>query len=337
MSEEHEYKILRELIYLYKNHPCLWDAKSLDYRCTSKKNLAWRILHAKYRELEPEADLSHLKRKIDNMKSCYQRELRKVNKSLLECTSKDDIHEPTLWYFKLFSFLDTKKEMKIDPENYDEFLSKKKQYFQEEQQGSDEQQKDEVYMIIVDDEYEPAKKISRTKSKTPEHLENYEKDWEISRYTQKLKESIQNTPKGDKESAKAHQINPFAVYIGKQLEEMSPYQRKVAEKVISEVIFLGKTDGLNFHSRVESKPRPANTPNLSPPGKSTPKAKKKTTPRRKITKNVTPVKYFPEHKVPQKTRFIDVNGEPSLLIPRPSPDPLPADNSDSFSESDGSV
>ncbi|XP_075983927.1 uncharacterized protein LOC142981717 [Anticarsia gemmatalis] len=44
----------------------------------------------------------------------------------------------------------------------------------------------------------------------------------------------------------------FALYVGEQLESIETFQRQVAEKLISEVLFLAKTGHLNFDSRVET-------------------------------------------------------------------------------------
>lgn len=54
--------------------------------------------------------------------------------------------------------------------------------------------------------------------------------------------------------------NSFVVYVGEQLDSMSTSQRQVAEKLISDVIFLGKTGNLNFDSRVETSSKKQTAP-----------------------------------------------------------------------------
>ncbi|XP_037295770.1 uncharacterized protein LOC115455511 isoform X2 [Manduca sexta] len=46
-------------------------------------------------------------------------------------------------------------------------------------------------------------------------------------------------------------LNPFGVYVGEQLLEMNNFQRQVAEKLISDVIFLAKSEALGFDSKVK--------------------------------------------------------------------------------------
>lgn len=50
--------------------------------------------------------------------------------------------------------------------------------------------------------------------------------------------------------------NSFGIYVGQKIEEIPSGQRDIAEKLISDVIFLAKTNNLRFDSRIE-------TPSLS--------------------------------------------------------------------------
>lgn len=45
--------------------------------------------------------------------------------------------------------------------------------------------------------------------------------------------------------------NSFGEYIGKELENVESFQRHVAEKLISEVLFLARTGNLTFDTKIE--------------------------------------------------------------------------------------
>ncbi|XP_063836632.1 uncharacterized protein LOC135085761 isoform X1 [Ostrinia nubilalis] len=229
VSEIDERRVVKELIELYRNLPCLWDMRSEDYRFVKKKNLAWGMLLEKLKEIDPDANIYSVKRKIDNLRNGYKRELKKVRKSLQQSKSEEDVHEPSLWYFKLLDFLSDRKY-----------------------EISEDSQSDDVYMVIVDDKYQSSSQVKQSQENELEKQKQY--------YTEELKRSLQ---KGDLTIRETRSLdtNPFAVYVGKQLDEMTPFQRKVAEKVISEVLFLGKTESLNFDSKVVT---PTETPRPEP-------------------------------------------------------------------------
>ncbi|XP_046976403.1 E3 ubiquitin-protein ligase arkadia-C-like [Vanessa cardui] len=79
---------------------------------------------------------------------------------------------------------------------------------------------------------------------------------------EKKKEALIDTAQGlllrndRKESHK--KINSFGLYVGEQLDQVETFQRQVAEKLISDVLFLAKTGNLNFESRVETTTRSRN-------------------------------------------------------------------------------
>jgi hypothetical protein len=53
----------------------------------------------------PEADIEFVKSKINNFRTNFRKELRKVESSKTAGKGADEICEPTLWYYKLLLFL----------------------------------------------------------------------------------------------------------------------------------------------------------------------------------------------------------------------------------------
>lgn len=104
---------IEEFINLYRQNPCLWNVRSQEYRDREKKRLAYKVLAKKLQEREPDADREAVIRKINNLRTSYRKEVRKVWK----VTAKGGSYTPTLWYFDLFSFLigmETRKNRKFE-------------------------------------------------------------------------------------------------------------------------------------------------------------------------------------------------------------------------------
>lgn len=69
---------------------------------------------------------------------------------------------------------------------------------------------------------------------------------EIERKKAKLKDTAQELRDTRSKS------NSFGVYVGEELEKLNTFQRQIAEKLISEVLFLGKTENLDLNSKIET-------------------------------------------------------------------------------------
>ncbi|XP_068212540.1 uncharacterized protein [Palaemon carinicauda] len=98
-------EVLGEFIELYKSEPCLWKVKADEYHDRDKRNAAYRILAMKLKEIEPDADETLVKKKINSLRSNVRKEQRKIESSMKSGASADNVYKPSLWYFKLFDFL----------------------------------------------------------------------------------------------------------------------------------------------------------------------------------------------------------------------------------------
>ena len=94
-----------EFIEIYKSEPCLWKVKSDDYHNRDKRNAAYKKLIEKLQEIQPEANLDMVKKKINNMRSNVRKEQKKIDSSMKSGASTDDVYKPALWYFHFLNFL----------------------------------------------------------------------------------------------------------------------------------------------------------------------------------------------------------------------------------------
>ena len=84
-------EFLTEFIHMYRKYPCLWKVKSKEYSDRVKKNLAYEHLKIKLKEIV---------KKINSVRSCFRKELQKVNDSKTFGAGADDTYTPSLWYFQ---------------------------------------------------------------------------------------------------------------------------------------------------------------------------------------------------------------------------------------------
>lgn len=104
MAFEFDKTFVADFIDEYKNHPALWNIKSVISKNKHLRNKGIEALVLKCKERIPEADDSFVKKKINNLRTAYKRELAKVRASKRTGSSADEIYTPTLWYFDLLSF-----------------------------------------------------------------------------------------------------------------------------------------------------------------------------------------------------------------------------------------
>nr|CAI5843165.1 unnamed protein product [Callosobruchus analis] len=94
-----------DFIESYREQVCLWDVKSKDYSNKQKRNASYEMLLQKLKEINPQATIEILKKKINNMRTAFRRELKKENVQSSKGTGQGgDTYQPTLWYFDLLLF-----------------------------------------------------------------------------------------------------------------------------------------------------------------------------------------------------------------------------------------
>jgi len=100
-------EFLTEFIHTYREYPCLWKVKSKEYSYRVKKNLAYEQLTTKLKEIDPDANKEEEIKKINSLRSCFRKELKKVNDSKTSGAGADDTYEytPNVWYFQELLFL----------------------------------------------------------------------------------------------------------------------------------------------------------------------------------------------------------------------------------------
>ncbi|XP_061402549.1 uncharacterized protein LOC133338388 [Musca vetustissima] len=94
-----------EFIDLYKSLPELWKRDAEEYGNRHIRKKAYEVMVDKYNEIDKEANIYTVKKKINNMRTAFRRELNKMRKSEQNASSPNEIYTPTLWYYSHLEFL----------------------------------------------------------------------------------------------------------------------------------------------------------------------------------------------------------------------------------------
>ena len=89
---------LLEFIELFRQEECLWKVKSKDYYNRSKKDASYGTLIGKVQEDEPDATRDTVVKKINNSRSAFRKEHKKVIKSQVSGAGAEEMYAPRLWY-----------------------------------------------------------------------------------------------------------------------------------------------------------------------------------------------------------------------------------------------
>ncbi|KAJ8926227.1 hypothetical protein NQ314_021415 [Rhamnusium bicolor] len=104
MATLNKTEFITEFIELYRQLPCLWKVKGKSYSNRHEKNKAYGKLLSFYKTGDENATVDSVKNKINNLRSAFRKELKKVRKSKRSGEGSDSVYEPTLWYFNLLLF-----------------------------------------------------------------------------------------------------------------------------------------------------------------------------------------------------------------------------------------
>ncbi|XP_063383498.1 uncharacterized protein LOC134669806 [Cydia fagiglandana] len=224
-----------EFLDLYRENTCLWDIQSNTYMRRDLRNASYNLLLEKYREIEPNATLDMVKKKIDIFRTGYRREVKKINESRVNSTSSGYEYKPTLWYFDKLTFLDFQGDISDIKDSYEsddqaiEYIDLPVEYPEEEEEP-DPVVKYRLKMRNVNPKPRP-------------------------RPRQRPYAREQNSPPCDSKqpSFPGEAEDDCASYCSSlklQMRELDTQQKFIAQKLISDVIFLARTSQLTLDSSI---------------------------------------------------------------------------------------
>ncbi|XP_063535919.1 uncharacterized protein LOC134745769 [Cydia strobilella] len=222
-----------EVLDLYRENTCLWDIQSSSYMRRDLRNASYNVLLEKYRDIEPNATLDMVKRKIDIFRTGYRREVKKINESRLNSTSGYE-YKPTLWYFDKMTFLDFQGDTSDIKDSYESDDQQAIEYIDIPEEYPEEEEPDPVVKYRL--------KMRNTKPRPRPRQRPYARE-------------RQNSPPCDSKqpSFSGESENDCASYCASlklQMRGLDTQQKYIAQKLISDVIFLARTSQLTLDSSI---------------------------------------------------------------------------------------
>ncbi|XP_049877503.1 uncharacterized protein LOC126374823 [Pectinophora gossypiella] len=241
-----ERNVIVEVLEHYRKLPYLWNPTHKLYTNKNARRQGLQIMLTSWRKLEPNASIECIRKKLNNWRAAYRRERKKVEDSMSTASEPDEIHKPNLWYYNYLTFIhDDCPVLSKDSDDEHEIgnFSQDGNDNDDRDNGVDEEgddADDDVSEGDDDTEEEPEKKprISakrNNKDRLPKHDQQVEPD--------------QVFPINDESSA-----DLYGRAIGSQLKELSKFQRCLAEKLISEIMFYAKLDQLTIGTSITLEP-----------------------------------------------------------------------------------
>ena len=100
-----EREFISLLIELYRAQPELWKVKSKDYFNRTKKQMALEKILNALRTVKPNYTLDELKKKINCLRTNFNREYKAIESKKKSGAGVDEIPVPSLWYYNDFNHL----------------------------------------------------------------------------------------------------------------------------------------------------------------------------------------------------------------------------------------
>nr|CAH7755426.1 unnamed protein product [Callosobruchus chinensis] len=232
-------EFLADFIDLYRQNECLWKIKSKDYSDKQKKSAAYDILIGKLKEVEPEANKNMVLKKINSLRTCFRKELKKYNASLKSETGTGEVHKPNLWYFDLLLFLNDQETPRQGRDTMNE----------NEDLDSEDTQDDNT--VITSDIITP--KTSRPASAPLPTVSKKKKQDRSDEVLEVIAESLQS------KAAVVGRYDAYGKHIGQELEELPPQMAIHCKRLINEVIYQAQAGALTAQSKIVSEPEPIST------------------------------------------------------------------------------
>lgn len=107
-----------------------------------KRNAALDKLLTKYKEIDDKANHHIVLKKINSLRTAYNKEKKKVEDSKRSGASADAVYEPKLWYYKELSFINDQNLARASISTIDD----------EEEEADEEQQIEQEHTVSAQNE-----------------------------------------------------------------------------------------------------------------------------------------------------------------------------------------
>ncbi|XP_034840503.1 uncharacterized protein [Maniola hyperantus] len=237
-------KAIKDLLRMYREAPCLWDQTDLLYMNKEARKEAFQAILKKMKTYHEDITLDIVKRKLENMRATYKREVRRM---LAARQRGEDGYRTTLWYFDLMAFIDGGSVTNVQSSRVTDDNDDEENEEDEDQDNEDTHAETEYpyYAEYLEDDPKP-KKSRKSHSIVTKKVKQEDTQPNISGVFLTNPEHEEPVLFSENNEAVA-----FGKALGYQLKEIEGIQRVIAEKLISDVIFNARLNKLTTNSTVQ--------------------------------------------------------------------------------------
>ncbi|EDW69570.1 uncharacterized protein [Drosophila virilis] len=242
-----------EFFDAYRQLPALWRVTDEVYKNHRMKKAAYDRLLECYRKIDPKATVEVMRRRINGIRTCFRRELRKVEQSEQIAHQTDDVYVPHLWYFNELSFLraDDSRITRVShlSDVSDKFWNETDPDPQADDEFSNNDLKDDEEMENISEPevkvFEPALPVSNGSPVNQSPVDHLPPPVEpsINVATQFQPQVAPNLNHSSRDEA-----DIFAEGWAITYRKLDGRNKLLAKKAIEEILFLGQINKLEFNS-----------------------------------------------------------------------------------------
>ncbi|CAH0562766.1 unnamed protein product [Brassicogethes aeneus] len=225
---------LTEFIELYRSLPCLWKVKSKEYSDRTKKDKAYEAMVAKLQEIDANANRETVKKKIDSMRGCFRKEMKKMKQSTKSGAGSEDICKPRLWYYNLLLFLYDQEKPREAVSNLDET-------------GSNSDGDSVQHSDLVDKQLRPSSSSSTIRS-TPRSGGSVQSKKRLKPNADDILKKVDR----QLDEARRHddEFDIIGKNIANKLRQLPKETAMVTEKLMLDILYEAQFGGVDKHSRI---------------------------------------------------------------------------------------
>ncbi|XP_047992772.1 uncharacterized protein LOC125231371 [Leguminivora glycinivorella] len=216
MAKATEHEVIRAVLEMYRSMPFLWKRDDEDYLNKAAREEGCKVLLDIYHEWDADCTMRGLKRKIENLRSNYIKERKKV---LTSQKAGGKIYVPNLWYYNLLTFLNRRPY--VDDDSSQDPLDNE----QNDDQNSDEE------VLTKAESNTRKRKLERPIAERRSHP---------------LDVARKYLPTQRPESWEV----TYGKSIGHQMKDLNGDQLAICQKIISDAVFFAKLNKLNENSHI---------------------------------------------------------------------------------------
>ncbi|KAJ8981612.1 hypothetical protein NQ317_011894 [Molorchus minor] len=264
MSGEWCRQNIRDFIDIYRSCPCLWKVKSPDYKDKYLKDAAYlELINFCKVNVNRDANKDFVFKKIQNMRSAFRKESKKVAASKKSGAVGVEVYQPALWYYKNLIFTTEQEESTHDLANIndEESISANDIKYEDDDSNSidelDVEGEDfgEEQTYELDSTENSVSQTTNKQAKRPsEYLTPSNKKVSTAERDLKFMELCQHALGKTNVEPTEHEL--VGITIGKKLKRMDPIQAIYAEQLINKILTKGLlrtlTENTDIHENVPS-------------------------------------------------------------------------------------